>query len=137
MPSSVGAVGTALKTALATFTGLRTASIQPDQLNPPIAFPVLNSVSYHQSMGTTSALTLMEYTIFVIVGRYTDRTAHATLDSFLSPTGALSVRTALEADQTLGGVVSTLIVDQSTNISSVTSAEAEFLQISFNVRVHN
>jgi hypothetical protein len=137
MPSSVGAVSTALKTALATITGLRTASIQPDQLNPPIAFPVLNSVSYHQSMGTTSALTLMEYTIFVIVGRYTDRTAHATLDSFLSPTGALSVRTALEADQTLGGVVSTLIVDQSTNISSVTSAEAEFLQISFNVRVHN
>ena len=137
MPSSVGAVSTALKTALATITGLRTASIQPDQLNPPIAFPVLNSVSYHQSMGTTSALTLMEYTIFVIVGRYTDRTAHATLDSFLSPTGALSVRTALEADQTLGGVVSTLIVYQSTNISSVTSAEAEFLQISFNVRVHN
>jgi hypothetical protein len=137
MPSSVGAVSTALKTALATITGLRTASIQPDQLNPPIAFPVLNSVSYHQSMGTTSALTLMEYTIFVIVGRYTDRTAHATLDSFLSPTGALSVRTALEADQTLGGVVSTLIVDQSTNISSITSAEAEFLQISFNVRVHN
>lgn len=137
MPSTVGAVSTALKTALGTITGLRTASIQPDQLNPPIAFPVLNSVSYHQSMGTTSALTLMEYTIFVIVGRYTDRTAHETLDSFLSPTGALSVRTALENDSTLGGVVSTLIVDQSTNISSITSAEAEFLQISFNVRVHN
>jgi hypothetical protein len=45
MPSTVGAVSTALKTALGTITGLRTASIQPDQLNPPIAFPVLNSVS--------------------------------------------------------------------------------------------
>lgn len=137
MPSTVGAVGTALQAALSTITGLRTASIQPDQLNPPIAFPVLNSVSYHRSMGTTSALTAMDYTIFVIVGRYTDRTAHATLDSYLSPTGALSIRTALEADSTLGGVVSTLIVDQSTNISSLSSGEAEFLQISFNITVHN
>ena len=137
MPSTVSAVSTALQTALATITGLRTFAFQPEQLNTPLAFPVLNSVSYHRTMGTTTMIGTMDFTIFVVVGRYTDRIAHATLDSYLSPTGALSVRSAIEASDTLGGVVSTVIVESSANISSLSSADAEFLQISFNITVHN
>ena len=137
MPATVSEVSTALQTALATITGLRTFSYQPEQLNTPLAFPVLNSVSYHRTMGKTTMIGTMDFTIFVVVGRYTDRTAHATLDSYLSPTGASSVRSAIEASDTLGGVVSTVIVESSSNISSLTSAEAEFLQISFNITVHN
>lgn len=137
MPATVSEVSTALQTALATIIGLRTFSYQPEQLNTPLAFPVLNSVSYHRTMGKTTMIGTMDFTIFVVVGRYTDRTAHATLDSYLSPTGASSVRSAIEASDTLGGVVSTVIVETSSNISSLTSAEAEFLQISFNITVHN
>ena len=137
MPATVSEVSTALQTALATITGLRTFSYQPEQLNTPLAFPVLNSVSYHRTMGKTTMIGTMDFTIFVVVGRYTDRTAHATLDSYLSPTGVSSVRSAIEASDTLGGVVSTVIVESSSNISSLTSAEAEFLQISFNITVHN
>lgn len=137
MPATVGAVSTALQTALGTISGLRTFAYQPEQLNTPLAFPVLNSVSYHRTMGATTAISTMDFTIFVVVGRYTDRMAHATLDSYLSPTGALSVRSAIEASDTLGGVVSTVIVESSSNISSLSSGDAEFLQISFNITVHN
>ena len=137
MPATVSEVSTALQTALATIIGLRTFAYQPDQLNTPLAFPVLNSVSYHKTMGKTTMIGTMDFTIFVVVGRYTDRTAHATLDSYPSPTGASSVRSAIEASDTLSGVVSTVIVESSANISSLSSADAEFLQISFNITVHN
>lgn len=136
MPATVSAVSTALQTALATITGLRTSAFQPEQLNPPMAFPVLTSVQYHRSFGVGASLNQMNFTIFVIVGRYTDRTAHASLDSFLSPTGTQSIRLAIEADPTLSGVVEATIVDTSTNISSLQSGDAEFLQISFNIVIH-
>jgi hypothetical protein len=135
-PASVGAVATAIQTALATISGLRTFSYQPEQLNPPTAYPELNQVVYHRTMGNGSALTQMEWTIHVIVGRYTDRTAHALLDNYLSATGAKSVRAAIESSDTLGGVVQAVILSTSADVTSLTNAEAEYLQIQFSLTVH-
>jgi len=78
----------------------------------------------------------MNWSIIVIVGRYLDRVAHANLDGFLSYSGASSVRAALEADKTLGGVVQTSVLDSSMEIDSLSVAEAEFLQIQLSLRVH-
>ena len=74
--------------------------------------------------------------IFVIVGRYTERTAYALLDLYLSYSGASSIRAAIEADTTLGGICSTLIVQSSAEVTSLNSADAEFLEIQFKVEVH-
>jgi hypothetical protein len=128
MPATVSQVATALKTALATISGLRAYSYQPEQLNPPIGFPVLNTVTYHGAMG--GGLVTMDWTINVVVGRYVDRVAHATLDGYLSYSGATSIRAALEADSTLGGVVQNLILSSATNVSALEQDDAEFLQIS-------
>ena len=51
MPATVTQVATGLATNLATISGLRTSVYQPEQLNPPMAFPTLNSVTYHNAMG--------------------------------------------------------------------------------------
>jgi hypothetical protein len=134
MPATISQVATGLATNLGTISGLRTTSFQPDQLNPPLAFPVLNSVNYHRAMGGGDVT--MEWTVFVIVGRYVDRTAFATLDGYLSYSGATSIRAAIESDKTLGGVCQTLVLPSGANISSVSSADAEFLQIQFQVTVH-
>lgn len=134
MAATVSQVATGLATRLGTITGLRTYNYQPEQLNPPIAFPVLNSVEYHRAFNGGDVV--MNYTITVIVGRYLDRTAHALLDEFLSYSGTKSIRAALEADQTLGGVVHTLVVPSGADISSLSSADAEFLQIQISVTVH-
>jgi len=40
MPATISQVATGLATNLATVTGLRATSFQPEQLNPPLAFPV-------------------------------------------------------------------------------------------------
>jgi len=134
MPATVTQVATGLATNLATITGLRTSAYQPEQLNTPLAFPILNTVTYHKAMGGGDVT--MDWTITVLVGRYTDRTAFATLDGYLSYSGATSVRAAIESDRTLGGVCQTLVVSSAADISSVNAADAEFLQIQFTVQVH-
>lgn len=134
MPATVSQVADGLKARLATVTGLRTFSYQPEQVNPPVAFPVLESIEYHKAFGGGDVQ--MRWTVIVIVGRYLDRVAHANLDGYLSYDGATSLRAAVEGDRTLGGVAKTLILDSSMSIGSLAVAEAEFLQVSFSVLVH-
>jgi hypothetical protein len=78
----------------------------------------------------------MAFTINVVVGRYTDRTANDALDAYLSPTGATSIRAALESDRTLGGVVQTLILSSAANVVAVNEADANFLSVQFQLTVH-
>jgi len=134
MPATVLQVADGLKARLATVSGLRTFSYQPEQVNPPVAFPVLESIDYHKAFGGGNVQ--MRFTIIVIVGRYLDRVAHANLDGFLSFDGATSLRAAIEGDRTLGGVAQTLVMDSSLSIGALPVAEAEFLQVSFSVLVH-
>jgi hypothetical protein len=94
----------------------------------------LNRIEYHKAFGGGDVV--MDWTVNVIVGRYVDRNAFETLDGFLSYSGATSVRAAIEADKTLGGVCQTLVLPSGANITSLSSADAEFLQIQFQVTVH-
>ena len=134
MPATVSQVASGLATRLATISGLRTSAYQPEQLNPPFAFPTLNSINYHRAMGGGDVV--MDWTVNVIVGRYVDRNSFAILDDYLSYSGAKSVRAAIEGDKTLGGVCQTLVLPSGANITSLSSADAEFLQIQFQVTVH-
>lgn len=134
MASTISSIHTGIASNLATITGLRTSSYQPEQLNPPCAFPVLNSVTYNnRAFGGANTC---EFTVYVIVGRWVDRTAQALLDDYLSYSGNKSIRKALESDLTLGGTVQTLVVSSAASINSVTSADAEFLQIQLSVTVY-
>ena len=134
MAATVSQVATGLATRLATISGLRTSAYQPEQLNPPFAFPTLNSINYHRAMGGGDVV--MDWTVNVVVGRYVDRNSFAILDDYLSYSGAKSVRAAIEGDKTLGGVCQTLVLPSGANITSLSSADAEFLQIQFQVTVH-
>lgn len=134
MAATVSQVATGLAARLGTISGLRTFVYQPEQLNPPFAFPILNSVRYHSAFQGGDVV--MDWTVTVVVGRYVDRTAFTTLDAYLSYDGASSIRAALEADKTLGGVVQTLVVPSAIDISSLSAGDAEFLQIQVSVTVH-
>lgn len=136
MSLSVVSVAEGFATRLATITGLRAYAYQPEQLNPPFAFPVLTNLGYHKSMGMGSAISEMAWTVTVITGRWVDRVSYQRLDAYMSPTGASSVRAAIEADTTLGGSCSDLIVNSSANISALEQDDADFLQVSFSVTVY-
>lgn len=134
MAATVSQVATGLAARLATISGLRTYTYQPEQTNPPMAYPVLNTVRYHGAYQGGDVV--MDWSIYVVVGRYLDRTAHALLDGYLSYDGATSVRAALEGDLTLGGVAQTLVVPSAADITSLAEADAQFLQIQLSVIVH-
>jgi hypothetical protein len=118
MPATVSQVMTGLATRLGTISGLRTYTYMPDQLNPPVGFPIIESVDYHKAFAGGDVQ--MRCSVFVIVGR----------------SGATSIRAAIEGDRTLGGVAKTLIVESGLNISAVSVAESEFLQVQCTVIVH-
>ena len=134
MPATVSQVATGLQTALSAISGLRTFSYQPEQENPPFGYPQINSINYHRAMQGGDVV--MDWTVFVIVGRWLDRTAHTALDDYLSYSGSKSVRAALEADLTLGGVCQTLIVRSGADITSLDAGGAQFLVIQMQVEVH-
>lgn len=135
MAATVTQIATALATKLATVSGLRTFNYQPEQINPPIAFPVLTAVTYHRAFQGGDVMS--DWDIIVVVGRYTDSRAFAALDGYLSYDGASSVRAALEDDRTLGGVVKTLILSNGAQIMPQEQGEAEYLMVRFNCQVHS
>lgn len=89
---------------LATISGLRTSEIDPDQINPPQAIVGVPEISrYHATMGMGRFE--IEPTVTVLVSAALDRVGQLKLAGYANPTGATSVRAAIEGDKTLGGKV--------------------------------
>jgi hypothetical protein len=72
--------------------------------------------------------------IYVIVQRISERTAQDKLDEFLAGTGEGSIKTALESDRSLGGLVDTLRVI-SAESGTYTSGEQSFLSYRYNLAI--
>jgi hypothetical protein len=133
LSSSVSQVKAALATAVGTITGLRAYDRQPDQLNPPFAFPTLESIDYHGAM--RNGLVTHTYRITVICGRAAERSSERYLDTMLSYDQG-GIRYAIEQDTSLGGVVSTCIVQSATNIGTVDGNDGIYLTVDFRVIVY-
>lgn len=113
---SISQVKAALGSAVASISGLRTYDRQPDQLNPPFAFPTLESVDYHGAMGP--GLITHTYTLTTVVGRAAERTSERLLDTYMSY-GSGGIRYAIESDVTLGGVAQTSVVESAGPIRTI------------------
>ena len=77
MSATISQIASGLKTRLETISGLRGFSYQPEQENPPFGFPQLNGVDYHHAFRGGDVVT--NWTVTVVVGRWLDRTANASL----------------------------------------------------------
>lgn len=114
------AVRQGLATALDTITGLRSFDYVPDGISPPAAVVEPIEVTYHDANVSTGTNFYRAF-ILVVVGRMSDRSSQDRIDAYLANTGASSIRAALEADRTLGGACSTLVVLQALPRSVVVS----------------
>ena len=132
--TTVSQIKTGLAANLATVSGLRAYAYQPDNVNTPFAWPLLDSIQYNGAMG--GGLITHKFTISVVVGRSAERTAQTLLDGYLSYKGATSIRQAIESDRTLGGVVQDLIVESANNISTLEANDTTYLAIDFVVTVY-
>lgn len=134
MTATITQVKQGLADRLATITGLRAFAYQPDQLNAPIAFSLLDSITYHRTFNTPTVE--MVFTVTVIVCKADSRSAQAQVDPYVSPTGNQSVLAAIEDDTTLGGKVDTLVVTSAGAMQIVSGDDGDYLSVDFKVTVY-
>lgn len=117
---------------MSTISGLRTSATVPDNPRPPIAIVLPESVTY--DMNARRGLDRYQFTVTLLVGRADDRTAQNSLDKFVVGSG--SIKTAIEADRTLGGIVNTCRVTEMRNYASLPVGEVLYLAAQFSVEVY-
>lgn len=130
---SIALIRQGLGNNLATIRGLRVAETIPDQVNPPQAVIGLQSVAYDGAMA--GGLTTYTFTLTVIVGRMSERTAQRTLDGYISP-GVGAIKNAVESDKSLGGSAFDVRVEAMSNVGSLTIGDVNYLAADFTVTVY-
>lgn len=126
---------TGIATNLATISGLRTSATIPDQVTPPIAVVMPNTITYDTSFSRAGG-DEYEFIVMVIVGRVDERTAQNRLDAYCSGSGASSVKLAIESDKTLGGKAFDCRVTNLRNYNQVTVGDTTYLSGEFVVQVY-
>jgi hypothetical protein len=119
---------------LGTISGLRTAENVPDIVNPPVAVVSLEQIAFDGAFN--QGLTTLEFTIFVVVSRADERTAQRKLNQYVAPTGAFSIKSAVESDRRLNNLVADLRVRGVTNIGSLQLDDQEYMAAEFAVAVY-
>jgi hypothetical protein len=134
--ASIAALRTGIATNLGTISGLRTSAtgFVPDNVNPPYAIVAPTTVDYHKSF-SSGGLNTYNFTVTVVVGRVSERTSQASLDAYCSPTGASSIKVAVESDRTLSGNAYDCVVTGMRNYGSITIAENTYLAAEFDLVV--
>ena len=121
-----------LKTRLQTISGLRAYDLIPDTVVPPCA--VVVQLDFTFDIDNQRGLDQASVDVFVIVQRISERSGQDKLDNFLAGSGTGSIKTALESDRTLGGLVNTLRVI-SAESGTYTSGDQSFLSYRYNLTI--
>jgi hypothetical protein len=133
--ANLSSLRTAIAANLATVSGLRTSSTVPDQVTPPIAVVMPNTITYDTAFARSGG-DEYEFIVMVIVGRVDERTAQNRLDAYCSGTGASSIKAAIESDKTLGGNAFDCRVTNLRNYNQVTVGDTVYLSGEFVVQVY-
>jgi len=126
----ISGVRKALKTNLQTIPTLRIYDVIPDVVVPPCA--VVGQLDFTFDVDNARGLDQASVDIFVIVQRFSEQAAQDKLDLLLAGTGNKSIKTALETDRTLGGLVNTLRV-LSAESGTYQTGDQTFLSYRYNV----
>jgi hypothetical protein len=121
--ANVGSIRDGLATRLATISGLRVSATMLDDPRPPVAMVLPDRVVDQYT-----------FVIQLLVSRADDRAAQRNIDPFI--TGPTSIKEAVYADLTLGGVVNTCRVTEMRNYGQVLYGETLYLGCEFVVEVY-
>ena len=129
--AAVADIRQALADAMGSIYNLRTSATVPDSPRPPQAIVMPDRIDYDLDM--VRGADRFYFTIILLVARADDRAAQNNLDGYI--TGPDSIKAAVEADRTLGGVVDTVRVTQMRNYAAVSVGEVLYLGAEFDVEV--
>lgn len=132
--TTTGDIARELANAITVYSGWRALDYLPAQPPAPCCVVMVDQIRYDEAFAMGNPVHRMAVT--VIVRQVSDRSAQYALYEAVAPTGQRSIKAAIETDRTLGGVVDTLIVEESRNMRQVQIGEAAYLAVDFAVRVH-
>ena len=130
--TNINGVREAIKTNLQNITNLRIYDTIPDVVTPPCA--VVGQLDFTFDIDNMRGLDQASVDVYVIVQRISERTGQDKLDLLLAGTGTGSIKTALESDRSLGGLVDTLRVI-SADSGTYVSGEQSFLSYRYNLTI--
>ena len=130
--TDVNGVRDALKVNLQTISRLRIYENIPDVVVPPCA--VVGQLDFTFDIDNARGLDQASVDVYVIVQRLSERTGQDKLDNFLAGSGKGSIKTAIESDRTLGGLVDTLRVITAES-GTYTSGDQSFLSYRYNLTI--
>ena len=130
--TNINGVRDALKSNLQTITGLRVYDLIPDVIVPPCA--VVGQLDFTFDIDNQRGLDQASVDVFVIVQRISERSGQEKLDVLLAGSGNGSIKTALESDRSLGGLVNTLRVI-SAESGTYQTGDQTFLSYRYNLTI--
>ena len=130
--TNINGVRDALKNNLQTITNLRVYDLIPDIVTPPCA--VVGQLDFTFDIDNARGLDQASVDVFVIVQRISERSGQDKLDNFLAGSGTGSIKTALESDRSLGGLVDSLRVICAES-GTYTSGDQSFLSYRYNLTI--
>jgi hypothetical protein len=113
-------------------SGIRIYDTIPDVIVPPCA--IVGQLDFTFDIDNARGLDQASVDIYVIVQRISERAGQDKLDELLSGTGSKSIKTALESDRTLGGLVNTLRV-LTAESGTYVSGDVTFLSYRYNLTI--
>jgi hypothetical protein len=141
--SSLPEVRAGLADRLRTISGLRVLGYVPGSISPPVAVVIpgnpgesgraADAIAYDSTMANGSHD--YRFSIKVLVGTVVDESAQARLDEYVATEGIRSIKAAVEADMSLGGVASWARVSSVTHYGIVPWGGVDYLGADLRVEV--
>ncbi len=113
-------------------SGIRIYDQIPDVVVPPCA--IVGQLDFTFDIDNARGLDQASVDVYVIVQRISERAGQEKLDELLGGTGNKSIKTAIESDRTLGGLVDTLRVI-SAESGTYQTGDQTFLSYRYNLAV--
>lgn len=132
--ATIAEIRAGIATNLATISGLRTTETIPDNPQPPVAIIAPSAIEYDLTF--KRGLDQYNFIVTLIVGRASERQAQRTLDLYCAGSGSSSVKTAIESNRTLSGLVQDLRVTAMRNYGSTVIGENTYLACEFDLVVY-
>jgi len=132
--TSIAQIRDGIAANLTTITGLRTTTTIPDNPQPPVAIIQPSSINYDRAFAR--GLDEYNFVVTLIVGRASERQAQRLLDLYCDGTGSSSVKTAIESNRTLTGLIQDLRVVAMRNYGTISIGDVTYLAAEFDLVVY-
>ena len=132
--ATITGIRTGIKSALANISALVTYDFLPDNIEVPCALVApIETIEYDIAM--SRGADKYEFPIYLYVSRVDAELSQDEVDTYLAPTGANSIKTAIETDTSLGGECQSVRVTDASEFGVYNIGGIDYIGVLFTVEV--